>query len=264
MSRTAVVLHGGGGPATVATITSHLGENLEVFAPTHPGWDDTAPVPGDTISALAGRYLEQLSEKKVKDAVLVGSSVGGWIAAEMAIQDAGRHEADRVVGQLILIDSVGAEVPGAPLRDVFALTPRELAEFAWSDPELGFFDPATLPPERLTTMQGNMAALAATREALTRATPACSNGWEPSRAVPRPLGRRRQDGHGGVRKGCSCGASELEIRRRAKSRPPSAPRATAGDVQRYRRIPDCRHLTTSLLVNPKSCGRRVLNPVCEN
>ncbi|TIH30823.1 alpha/beta hydrolase [Subtercola vilae] len=160
MSYTALVLHGGGGPATVGPIASHLAGTFDVIAPTHPGWNDTAPVDGDTIQALAARYLDDLTSRGVRDALIVGSSIGGWIAAEIAILDAARDKADRVIGQLVLIDTVGADVPGHPLRDVSALTPRQLAEFAWADPDRGFTDPATLTPERLATIRGNMTALA--------------------------------------------------------------------------------------------------------
>ena len=39
---TALVLHGGGGPRTVAPIVGHLAATRHVHAPTHPGWDGTA------------------------------------------------------------------------------------------------------------------------------------------------------------------------------------------------------------------------------
>lgn len=173
MTRTALVLHGGGGPATVAGLAAHLAgpaasasegaaaHGFGVVAPTHPGWEGTASVPGDTIGALAGRYLDDLAGRGVHDAVIVGSSVGGWIAAEIAVQDARRQPADRVVGALVLIDAVGIDVSGEPIRDFFALDPRGVAEYAWSDPARGYLDPATLSPARLALMRGNMASLRA-------------------------------------------------------------------------------------------------------
>lgn len=40
-ARTALVLHGGGGPRTVAPIVAHLGATMHAVAPTHPGWEGT-------------------------------------------------------------------------------------------------------------------------------------------------------------------------------------------------------------------------------
>jgi pimeloyl-ACP methyl ester carboxylesterase len=92
--------------------------------------------------------------------LVVGSSIGGWIALEAALQDAAAGGTP-VISQLILVNSVGVDVPGEPIRNLTGLGPRELAEFAWADPSRGFIDPSTLPAERLAVMQGNAAALQA-------------------------------------------------------------------------------------------------------
>lgn len=156
MKPTALILHGGGGPFTVANLATHLATTFDVIAPTHPGWSGTDPVPGDTIASLAARYRQDLADRDATDVLVVGSSLGGWIAAEMAVQDAGQR-----IGRVILIDAVGAEVPGAPIRDFFTLDARGVAEYAWADPERGYIDPTTRTPEQLATMGGNMAALRA-------------------------------------------------------------------------------------------------------
>jgi len=153
--RRALVLHGGGGPATVANVAAHLAPAFDVVVPVHPGWDGTPGLPDDTIGDLAARYLADLDD----DTLVVGSSVGGWIAAEMAVQDARRPDGDRSISRLVLIDTVGIEVAGEPIRDFFALDAREVAEYAWADPERGFIDPATLTPDRAATMRGNGLAL---------------------------------------------------------------------------------------------------------
>lgn len=155
LTRTALVLHGGGGPGTVANLAAHLAASFDVVVPVHPGWDGTASVPGDTLRDLATRYLDDLGD----DVLVVGSSVGGWIAAEMAVQDARRPGGQRAISQLVLIDAAGIEVVGEPIRDFFALDARGVAEYAWADPERGFIDPAALTPERQATMRGNMQAL---------------------------------------------------------------------------------------------------------
>ena len=171
-TRTALVLHDGGGPATVATLAAHLSSTFDVVAPVHPGWDGTAGVPGDTIRDLATRYLDALGD----DVLVVGSSVGGWIAAEMAVQDARRPEGRRAIRQLVLVNTVGIEVAGEPIRDFFALDARGVAEYAWADPERGFIDPATLTPERAATMRGNALALRSYAEDPYMHDPALADG----------------------------------------------------------------------------------------
>src|SRR5262245_14593244 len=106
--RPALILHGGGGPLTVAGIAGHLSETMRAITPTHPGWDGT-PRPDwlAGIGDLALAYLRYLDDTDLRDVLVVGSSIGGWIGAEMALRDG----AGRISG-LILIDAVGVAVEG--------------------------------------------------------------------------------------------------------------------------------------------------------
>src|SRR5690242_10700216 len=78
--RPALILHGGGGPFTVASIAGHLAETMHTITPTHPGWDGTAR-PGwlTGIDDLALAYLSYLEDNNLRDALVIGSSLGGWI-----------------------------------------------------------------------------------------------------------------------------------------------------------------------------------------
>ncbi len=81
--RTALVLHGGGGPATVQGIAAHLSGAMGVLTPVHPGWDGTSrPQWLSAISDLAAVYLRLLRDEGLRDVLVVGSSIGGWIGAE--------------------------------------------------------------------------------------------------------------------------------------------------------------------------------------
>ncbi|NAZ74328.1 alpha/beta fold hydrolase [Kineococcus sp. T13] len=164
-ARTALVLHGGGGLRTVAPVVAHLASTLHACAPTHPGWDGTER-PGSigSIADLATAYLTRLLEHGERDVVLVGSSIGGWIALEVAVQAAVRAGADErcagLVGAVVVVDGVGAVVDGEPIADFFALDARGLAEAAWHDPERGHLDPAGLSDEQRALQQGNAATMA--------------------------------------------------------------------------------------------------------
>lgn len=155
--RPVLVLHGGGGLPTVLTLATHLAEHAHVLAPTHPGWDGTVRPAGigsmADLAALYGRLLEELD---LRDVVVVGSSLGGWIGAELAAHD----EAGRIA-HLVLVDAVGIDVPGEPITDFFALDARGVAEHSFHDSERYFTDPTTLPAEALARMAGNRTTMQA-------------------------------------------------------------------------------------------------------
>ncbi|NUP44790.1 MAG: alpha/beta hydrolase [Streptomyces sp.] len=153
--RPVLMLHGGGGPATVAGLARHLSRTAHALVPVHPGWDGTdRPARLTGVGDLALAYLDELRDRGLRDVAVVGSSLGGWVAAEMALRDT----AGLVTG-LVLIDAVGVHVDGEPIADVFALDPRALAEHSWHDPDRFHVDPAAIPADELARRQGNMATM---------------------------------------------------------------------------------------------------------
>ncbi|MFJ9025037.1 alpha/beta fold hydrolase [Streptomyces sp. NPDC102259] len=153
--RPVLVLHGGGGPATVASIAEHFAATAPTLLPTHPGWNGTPRPDGlNRVADLAAAYLRLLRERHLSDVLVVGSSLGGWIAAELAAADT-----QGLISGIVLMDPVGIEVEGEPIRDFFALDPRGVAEYAYHDSDRFYVDPATVPAERLAVLRGNMAAL---------------------------------------------------------------------------------------------------------
>ena len=99
-------------------------------------------------------YITLLAELGLRNVTVIGNSIGGWIAAEMALLDTNR------ISSVVLVDAVGIEVPGHPIADFFSLTPRQVAELSYHDPDRFGIDPTKLPPEALKVMAGNRAALA--------------------------------------------------------------------------------------------------------
>ncbi|MGA0568293.1 alpha/beta fold hydrolase [Rathayibacter sp. KR2-224] len=158
--RKLLVLHGGGGPATMAPIVARYAESWPVLAPTLPGWNGSArPDAVDSIPRLARGYLDALLERGQRDVLVVGSSMGGWMALEMAATAAGDERYAGVLSAIVVIDGTGIAVAGEPITDVFALDPRGLAEAAWFDPDRGYFDPATLPEEQRAVQRANQATI---------------------------------------------------------------------------------------------------------
>ncbi|GAA2780747.1 alpha/beta hydrolase [Kitasatospora paracochleata] len=153
--RPVLILHGGGGPATVAGLARRLSRTAHTITPVHPGWDGT-PRPDRLtgIDDLAVAYLDHLRERGLDDVLVVGSSLGGWTAAEMAVRDT-----TGIITGLVLIDAVGVHIETEPITDVLALDARGLAEHSWHDPDRYFVDPAHLPADQLAARQANMATM---------------------------------------------------------------------------------------------------------
>ncbi|MET7279148.1 alpha/beta hydrolase [Kribbella sp. NPDC005582] len=155
--RPILLLHGGGGPQTVAPFGAQLADELgvRVVVPTHPGFGGTTrPDDLTTIAGLARRYVDLLDELDLTDVTVIGNSIGGWIAAELALLQSPR------VSRLVVVDGVGIEVPGHPVADFFSLTFPEVAQLSYHDPERFRIDPTALPPEAQAVLAGNRAALA--------------------------------------------------------------------------------------------------------
>jgi pimeloyl-ACP methyl ester carboxylesterase len=148
-------LHGGGGPATMGGLVAHLAEKAHVIAPTHPGWNGTPrPESLKTIAGLADEYVRYLDEHDVKDVVVIGSSLGGWLGAEIALRDT----AHRVTG-LVIVNGLGVGIEGHPITNITGFTPQELAKVAFHDPaKLGAGAPPPTP-ERIAMMRANAATL---------------------------------------------------------------------------------------------------------
>ncbi|WP_433733914.1 alpha/beta fold hydrolase [Nocardia sp. CA-129566] len=150
---TILVLHGGAGPASVAGIAEHLSRTFHVLMPTHPGWHGT-PMRSGGIGDLARAYLDLLHDRELDDVLVIGSSIGGWIAAEMAVRD----DEHRIAG-LVLIDATGVWFDDTPIIDFFALDARGVAEHSYHDPARFYQDPADIPAAQSAVRQANMVAL---------------------------------------------------------------------------------------------------------
>ena len=158
-----LLLHGGGGPDTVARFGETLAadEQVRVLIPIHPGFGGTPrPETLHTVRGLAALYVALLDQLGLDDVTVMGNSIGGWIAAEIAILNSPR------VSRAIPIDAAGLEVgapttPGHPVADFFSLTLDQVFELSFHDPAPFRIDPATLSPAAQAIAAGNRAALAA-------------------------------------------------------------------------------------------------------
>ncbi len=159
--RPIVVLHGEIGLEPDAPFLSGLSEHGRVIAPFHPGFGHATDVDSqfeiDTVDDLAYLYLDLFAHFDLRDVILVGCSLGGWIAAEMAVKCTDR------LSKLILVAPTGIKVGDRETRDIpdiFALHPDEVVDLQYHDPTRAVTDYASLSDEELTVIARNREATA--------------------------------------------------------------------------------------------------------
>jgi len=152
--RPILVLHGGGGPQTVVSIATGLSRG-HVLLPTHPGFaGEPRPEWFNSFDDLAFAYLELLERLNLRDVLVIGSSIGGWIASEMALRDT-----TQLISGLVLVNGVGITVEGHPVPDVSTLAPAELSALSFHNPAAFRVDPATVTPEQVAARKANTETL---------------------------------------------------------------------------------------------------------
>ncbi|MCL2429187.1 MAG: alpha/beta fold hydrolase [Alphaproteobacteria bacterium] len=121
--RPLLFLHGAGGVFDWLPFFDSLAVIGELWVPDHPGFgrsDDPAWI--RSIADLAMYYLDFLDaygDERGFD--LIGHSIGGWLAAEIAVRNCAR------VRSLTLISPAGLRVKGVPMADIFIWNDAETA-----------------------------------------------------------------------------------------------------------------------------------------
>lgn len=127
-------LHGAGaaGPNPFDPMLERLNSDFEVFVPEHPGYGKSdRPDWIKNISDVADFYLDFLEHLNLSEIHLMGNSMGGWIACEIAVRNT------QQIRSLTLIGSVGINVEGvAPPVYLFDKTPEETMRLALTDEKI--------------------------------------------------------------------------------------------------------------------------------
>lgn len=150
-----LLLHGGDGPQDRLPFFQRLTERFEVMAPIHPGFAGSRiPEHFDSLEDLVYLYLDLLDALDLRDVVLVGFSMGGWAAAEIAVRNTSR------LSKLVLVDAVGVK-PGdreaRDIADIFGMSGPEVAQLMFHDPSLAS-NPATMADEQVTVLAADRIA----------------------------------------------------------------------------------------------------------
>ena len=124
-----VYLHGAGGFTGWAPFLERLSQSCHVVAPAHPGVAGSSGLEHlDNLWDLVLFYEELLHELGLEQAIVIGHSYGGMLAAELAA-----HRPERV-SRLVLVAPLGLWLPDTPVADFFVLTPSERDPLLWYNP----------------------------------------------------------------------------------------------------------------------------------
>jgi len=124
-------LHGANGAPAVAPFMEKLAVGFEVLVPEHPGFGASSePEWLDNVHDLAYFYLDFLKELDLRGVHVVGSSLGGWLALEMAVRDATR------IKSLLLVGPAGIALEGVTPADTFLWSHEELTRNLFFDPSI--------------------------------------------------------------------------------------------------------------------------------
>jgi pimeloyl-ACP methyl ester carboxylesterase len=108
-----------------------LAGSFDVIAPDHPGFGGS-DLPGwlDDTDDFVCFYLDLLDELGLTGVHLVGSSIGGWVAAKLAACNATR------LRSLTLVAAAGLYVDDTPPGDIFIWSPDELIGNLYHDQKI--------------------------------------------------------------------------------------------------------------------------------
>jgi pimeloyl-ACP methyl ester carboxylesterase len=123
-----LVLHGAGGNRGWTRWLQHVAEHFTVWAPTHPGFGRSGNAEWmEGIDDLARFYLWFIDAAGLGRPHLLGHSIGGWTAAEMAAMSPGS------IDRLVLVAPVGLRPDTGEILDVFYHSPAQLRDLTVHD-----------------------------------------------------------------------------------------------------------------------------------
>ncbi len=125
-----VYLHSGQGEGAAMAFLEELADSGRVVAPVFPGFGASEGLEAiDDIEDASFHVLDVLDRLGFSRVDLVGLSLGGWMAAELATRWPDR------VRRVVLVNAVGLYVEGAPIKEIFGRPLDELAGDLYADPD---------------------------------------------------------------------------------------------------------------------------------
>ena len=123
-----MVLHGGEGNQGWLPCHETLSQHFAVHVPSHPGYNGTER-PGwvNTVTDVAHFYLGLMEAFGREQVLLMGFSLGGWIAAEIAAMCPSKLKG------LVLVDAVGVRPRVGEIAEVLMVSPEAIQNLVYYD-----------------------------------------------------------------------------------------------------------------------------------
>jgi pimeloyl-ACP methyl ester carboxylesterase len=159
---TLLFLHGAGGASNMfqgdkpSAFLLELAKSYRVLVPEHPGFGvKERPDWLDSMHDLAYFYLDYMALRGLKDVHIVGQSLGGWLALEIAIRNTSR------IASLTVAGAAGLKLTGVPKGDIFLWSREDFGRNMFYDQEVAKAFMANQPtPEQLKAILRNNETLA--------------------------------------------------------------------------------------------------------
>lgn len=148
-----IFLHGAEGFSASDEFVGRLGRQRRVIAPAHPGFG-LSPLPDwiDRPDDIAHVYLSLLDRLGRAPVDVIGCSLGGWIAAELACMVPER------IRRLVLAGPVGVKLGSRErldVPDIFAMSTAAVEKLLYHDPDRQRPDMTKLTDAQLAVMLRN-------------------------------------------------------------------------------------------------------------
>ena len=105
-----------------------LAQSFNLNIPMMPGYGESARLDwAMSMRDMTGWYLEALDDLDIGQVSVIGFSLGGWLAAELATMDPGRFK------KLVLVGAAGVRPPVGQILDMFLMTMPVFLEASVSD-----------------------------------------------------------------------------------------------------------------------------------
>ena len=123
-----VYLHSATGEGEGLLLLDELAAEFDVIAPMFPGYGESEGIERiDDMEDAVFHLLDTFDQLGLASPAVVGMSLGGWMAAEVATRYPER------VSSLVLVNPAGLYIPGAEIKDIFGRTPDEMALDLFAD-----------------------------------------------------------------------------------------------------------------------------------
>jgi pimeloyl-ACP methyl ester carboxylesterase len=123
-------LHGALGVYAWTPFMEQLSRRFEVIVPDHPGFGESdTPDWLDNVGDVAYFYLDLMQAFGLTGVHLSGTSLGGWIAAEIATVNAG------LFSKMVLVGAAGVRPDDGEIWDYFVHSTREALDQSFRDPK---------------------------------------------------------------------------------------------------------------------------------